>query len=64
MESPLTWRTSSYSSDQGGNCVEVADISGGHRAVRDAKNPAGTVLRFTPHEWAAFIASVRDDEFD
>jgi len=51
-----TWRKSSYSSDQGGNCVEVADLNGGGRAVRDSKNPTGPALTFT--------AGVRAGEFD
>jgi Domain of unknown function (DUF397) len=36
-----TWRKSSYSSDQGGNCGEVADLPDGGRGVRDSKDPAG-----------------------
>jgi Domain of unknown function (DUF397) len=36
-----TWRTSSYSSDQGGNCLEVADLPNECRAVRDSKDPDG-----------------------
>ncbi len=33
-------------------------------AVRDSKDPGGPVLDFTPAEWRAFIAGVRDGEFD
>lgn len=58
------WRKSSFSNGTGGNCVEVADLADGHRAVRDSKNPTGPVLIFTPAEWAAFTAGVRDGEFD
>ncbi|MGH3978183.1 MAG: DUF397 domain-containing protein [Pseudonocardiaceae bacterium] len=58
------WRKSSRSNGQGGNCVEVADLDGGHRAVRDSKNPTGPALIFTPTGWAAFTAGVRDGEFD
>ena len=36
-----TWRKSSYSGGNGGNCVEVAVLAGGRRAVRDSKDPAG-----------------------
>ncbi|MBL7499246.1 DUF397 domain-containing protein [Frankia sp. CNm7] len=61
---PLTWRKSSYSGGTGGNCVEVAPLPDGGRAVRDSKNPAGPVLYFTPAEWSAFLAGVRDNEFD
>jgi hypothetical protein len=58
------WRKSSYSSDQGGNCVGVADLDGGGCAVRDSKNPTGPALTFTAAEWAAFTAGVRAGEFD
>jgi hypothetical protein len=60
---PPNWRTSSYSS--GGNqCVEVADRPDGARLVRDTKNRAGATLHFTAPEWQAFIAGVRNGEFD
>ncbi|MBV9060987.1 MAG: DUF397 domain-containing protein [Pseudonocardiales bacterium] len=49
----LTWHKSSYSSDQGGNCLEVTDLKG-HRAIRDSKDPTGSMLTFTPAQWAAF----------
>lgn len=56
------WRKSSYS--QGcSNCVEVAPLADGV-AVRDSKDQDGPVLQFTPSEWGAFIAGVRDGEFD
>jgi Domain of unknown function (DUF397) len=58
------WRTSSFSSDQGGECVEVADFDRNGRAVRDSKNPTGPALMFTATEWAAFTAGIRAGEFD
>lgn len=58
------WRKASYSNGNGGNCVEVADLDGGARAVRDSKNPTGQALMFTAAEWVAFTASVRAGEFD
>lgn len=60
----LRWRKSSYSGNQGGNCVEVADLPDGGMAVRDSKDPEGSTLVFTPAEWAAFTAGVKDGEFD
>lgn len=61
----LAWRTSSYSNGNGGQCVEVADLPDGGRAVRDTKDRGtGPVLLFTPTEWQAFIAGVKDGEFD
>ncbi len=57
------WSKSSYSGTSG-NCVEVAALDHGHRAVRDSKDPHGPALRFTPQEWAAFTTGVRNREFD
>ena len=59
------WRKSSFSSGNGGACVEVAIVPGGTEdggslvALRDSKDPAGPALAFAPEEWRAFIASVR-----
>ncbi|MGH3795144.1 MAG: DUF397 domain-containing protein [Pseudonocardiaceae bacterium] len=61
--SRVVWRKASYSNGNGGACVEVADVDGGHCAVRDSKDPAGPVLTFTPGEWTAFTAGVRAGEF-
>ncbi|HEV3497500.1 MAG TPA: DUF397 domain-containing protein [Actinomycetes bacterium] len=33
-------------------------------AVRDSKDPSGPMLLFTPLEWRAFLAGVRNGEFD
>jgi hypothetical protein len=59
----LEWRKSSHSSDQGGECVEVAKLATG-RAVRDSKDPAGPALSFTSMAWSAFAAGVRAGQFD
>jgi hypothetical protein len=57
------WMKSSLSFANG-NCVEVASLSGGQVGVRDSKDSAGLVLRFTPAEWDAFLGGVRNGEFD
>jgi hypothetical protein len=57
------WRKSTHSGANG-ECVEVARLPGGQRAVRDSKDPNGPALIFTPAEWAAFTAGVRDGEFE
>jgi hypothetical protein len=59
----MKWRKSTYSSDDG-NCVEVADLDGGARAVRDSKDPTGAQLMFTAGQWSAFTTGVRAGEFD
>jgi uncharacterized protein DUF397 len=53
------WRKSSYSSANGGQCVEVARNLPGGVAVRDSKDPAGPALAFTPQQWAAFTAQIK-----
>jgi hypothetical protein len=58
------WRKSSYSSGNGGQCVEVARNLPGVVGVRDSKDRRGPVLIFTPDEWRLFTAGVRDGEFD
>ncbi len=61
----VAWRKSSYSNENGGNCVEVADLPDGGRAVRDTKDHGrGPVLLFTAAEWEAFANGVKDGEFD
>jgi uncharacterized protein DUF397 len=61
--SSAVWRKSSYSSSNGGQCVEVARNLPGIVAVRDSKKPAGPALTLTPDEWRAFIAGARAGEF-
>jgi Domain of unknown function (DUF397) len=57
------WIKSSLSFSNG-NCVEVASLPHGEIGVRDSKNSAGPVLRFTSDEWHAFLGGVRNGEFD
>lgn len=59
-----TWIKSSYSGSNGGNCVEVAELSSGHRGLRDSKNPTGPALVFTSVEWSTFIGGVKNGDFD
>jgi hypothetical protein len=57
------WRRSTRSGPYSDNCVEVAFVDGAI-AMRDSKNPNGTVLIFTPAEWDAFVEGAKDGEFD
>jgi hypothetical protein len=55
---PLTWRKSSYSTSNGGNCVEVATTS--HViAVRDSKDAGGPPLLYSLKSWQAFTRHLR-----
>jgi Domain of unknown function (DUF397) len=55
--SGATWRKASASGPEN-NCVEVADLPGGAKAVRDSKRPEAGALRYTADEWAAFREGV------
>ncbi|MHB9862225.1 DUF397 domain-containing protein [Streptomyces sp. YIM S03343] len=44
-----------YSSDQGGECVEVAAAPCATVAVRDSKNPAGPHLSLGPAAFSGFV---------
>jgi hypothetical protein len=57
------WRKSTRSGPTGGNCVEVAFLTGGEVAVRNSRQPDGPALVFTPAEWDAFIGGATDGEF-
>ncbi|WP_232660914.1 DUF397 domain-containing protein [Pseudonocardia sp. TRM90224] len=46
-----------------GNCVEVGQLPDGSFAVRDTKDRSAT-LTFSVDEWAAFVAGVKNGEFD
>jgi hypothetical protein len=47
-----------------GNCVEVADLTGGLIADRDSRATKGPVLQFTTIEWHTFIGAVEPREFE
>lgn len=57
------WRKSSYSSNGGGTCVEVAEFPDTVIAVRDSKDPEGPELVFAAGEWRSFVAGVKAEEF-
>jgi hypothetical protein len=56
----VTWRKSSYSGGNGGQCVEVAAL--GRVLVRDTQHRAGAVLVFGPDAWRKFAARVKADK--
>jgi hypothetical protein len=54
----VRWRKSSYSGDNGGDCVEVGAASLAV-AVRDSKDPDGPLLAFPTDIWKAFAEQVK-----
>jgi hypothetical protein len=56
---PPVWRKSSYSSGNGGNCVEVGGVPGAV-LVRDTKDQGrGPVLRLTSADWRRLTEGLR-----
>jgi len=49
---------------QDGGCVEVARLDTGNIALRDSKDTSLPAHVFTSSEWSAFVAGVRNNEFD
>ncbi|WP_327282946.1 MULTISPECIES: DUF397 domain-containing protein [unclassified Streptomyces] len=56
----LSWRKSSYSNGEGGDCVEVSNDLPGLVPVRDSKQDgAGPVIFFPAAAWVPFIRAVK-----
>ncbi|MGH3390657.1 MAG: DUF397 domain-containing protein [Actinomadura sp.] len=62
----VAWRISTFSPDNGGNCVEAGPLGDGSErvAVRHSHHPDAEVIVYTRGEWEAFLAGVRNNEFD
>jgi hypothetical protein len=60
---PVQWRKS-RASNPSGNCVEVAALPDGDVAMRNSRHPSGAALVYTRAEVSAFLAGVRNGEFD
>jgi hypothetical protein len=57
-----TWRKSSYSGGNGGNCVEIgAQPQAGRVLVRDTRDRQGPVLGFSLQTWRQFAEQVKKD---
>ena len=63
MLTEASWRKSARSGALG-NCVEVAALRDGEVAVRNARDPEGPVLVYTPAEISAFVDGAKKGEFD
>jgi hypothetical protein len=53
-----TWRTSSYTGNGGGNCVEVADAAN-VVMVRDTKDRDAGTLALSADAWRAFMGEIK-----
>ncbi|WP_030709485.1 DUF397 domain-containing protein [Streptomyces sp. NRRL F-2580] len=60
--SAATWRKSSYSNSDGGECIEVSDDFAAVVPVRDSKNPRGPVLVFPSGGWSSFVTAVKSGQ--
>ncbi|WP_194818575.1 DUF397 domain-containing protein [Nocardia sp. XZ_19_385] len=58
------WRKSSFSGPSGGNCVELAQASGGLVAMRNSRDPEGAMIFYTRPEIDAFVRGAKAGEFD
>ncbi|MER6844599.1 DUF397 domain-containing protein [Streptomyces platensis] len=60
------WVKSSYSSQDGGDCVEWSPAHAsahGTVPVRDSKDPNGPALIFKSAAWSAFVADIQAADF-
>ncbi|ALO96347.1 DUF397 domain-containing protein [Streptomyces olivaceoviridis] len=53
----LAWFKSSYSSSEGGNCLEVATTPTTIH-IRDSKNTPGPTLTLSPVTWTRFLDGI------
>ncbi|ELP68127.1 DUF397 domain-containing protein [Streptomyces turgidiscabies] len=57
--SSVTWRKSSYSNSDGGQCIEVSDNLPAIVPVRDSKAPDRGALLIEAGAWSAFVGAVK-----
>lgn len=56
--SAVTWRKSSFSGGNGGQCVEAGSLPGAV-LVRDTRDREGGTLAFSAGAWAAFTVNIK-----
>ncbi|MFB4304546.1 DUF397 domain-containing protein [Actinomadura sp. GTD37] len=54
----IVWRKSSHSGNDGGHCVELADL-GDAVGVRDSKDPDGATPLMGRDDFAALVAALK-----
>jgi Domain of unknown function (DUF397) len=59
----VCWQKS-WHSNPNGECVELAALPSGEIAMRNSRFPTGPVLLYTQAEITAFLAGVKDGQFD
>lgn len=62
----VAWHISTRSASSGANCVEAGPLAdgSGRVAVRHSRDRDGQAIVYTRTEWDAFLAGVKDGEFD
>lgn len=58
------WRKARRSGSSGGDCIEVAPLSGGRVGIRDTETPGQAPYVVRRDVWAAFIDGAKNGEFD
>ncbi|MGP3917513.1 DUF397 domain-containing protein [Nonomuraea sp. 10N515B] len=58
------WRKATKSGSNGGDCLEVAPLSGGRVGIRDSEAPEKPPFVVPGAVWDAFIDGVKQGEFD
>ncbi|MFC5830343.1 DUF397 domain-containing protein [Nonomuraea insulae] len=59
-----SWRKASKSGSNGGDCLEVAVLSGGRVGIRDTEAPEKAPFVVRSAVWDAFVDGVKKGEFD
>jgi hypothetical protein len=54
------WRKSSYSTGNGGQCVETGHVPGAVLVRDTTQYGRGPVLRVTPADWTRLVRSIKD----
>ncbi|MCK2219553.1 DUF397 domain-containing protein [Actinomadura sp. ATCC 31491] len=58
------WRKASYSGADGGDCIEVAPLSGDRVGIRDTEQPELAPWVVRGSVFRAFVSGAKDGEFD